>query len=440
VDAFGIESFQSRPEARFDGQTHPQMIFDAVAKFGFFDHGRMVADLLDTARVIENDRAKGKCLAPPEAVLAQVGDDMLHALPDDQGAFRLRHSPAMIGALRNIEHGTLFDGRLSLPSPIAAVILGRRDLRAQFTTAGRFDFRAGLRWFVLHGVVEHRLWHVLSRHFVLQLIGRSVPWKGAKLTPLEMLVLDERPELAARFDWRDPSGCQLALTQGLFSEGVRQYELFWCLSAGPDGSSTDSLANPEDVVARWRAGGNIGTELFEPAALSVIEQALGLPAPSAPGPVDKSAANRRSSLVEQYRAEAASAGCEYLPLLFSVDGLGCRALGQGSFGIPNEIGTPVFTDSLDFVLPLPSFRARYVAIELHLPEPRDKALYRIAVNGSTAALSSTEDRSALLIAPLLTDGAPGRGYAVVSLERLAVESPSAAAPRPWAILERAWSV
>lgn len=195
---------------------------------GYFDHARFVVDLMDTSEEIQNTRRRSKVIKPPMAFLFRLGKDMLHATPGDHGALRLRREVRATDKLSRCTFTRVFGGALALSWTMAAVILARDDLAESFADeGGSFSFEKGLQWLVLHGIREHRLWHLVTPDFVTELTSGKVP--GTQLSPLQVMVLNERPALARLLNRNPLHKGDATFARWIGSQGSVQFGLFWCL-------------------------------------------------------------------------------------------------------------------------------------------------------------------------------------------------------------------
>lgn len=195
---------------------------------GYFDHARFVIDLIDTSEEIQNTRRRHKMIKPPMVYLDRLGKDMLHATPGDHGAMRLRREAQATGRLSHRTFARVYGGVLSLSWSMAAIILARDDLAQSFgDELGRLSFEKGLQWLVLHGIREHRLWHLITPDFVAELTLSKVP--GTQLSPLQVMVLRERPALSKLLNEGTSFNKSAKFDRWLGSQGSVQFGLFWCL-------------------------------------------------------------------------------------------------------------------------------------------------------------------------------------------------------------------
>ncbi len=205
------------------------MNFDGIGRLGFFNHERMVEDLLSIEPLLADISRSGRIARPPEAVLARLGDDMLNATEDDLGAWSLKQDDELIRSLDRHTYGMLEPWGFKLSWYVAAICLGRRDLRSQFTRSGRFDPLSALRWFVLYGIREHRLYGFLNRRFVEDLITQRQVEARYRMSLLQYLVVLERPDLFPVDVQSNSERFQSQFDAWLIAEGVHEYGLFWCL-------------------------------------------------------------------------------------------------------------------------------------------------------------------------------------------------------------------
>ena len=190
---------------------------------GYFDHARLVEDLADTAGAISGARQARKVLKAPMVFLHRLGKDMLNATDEDFGALRLRRDTNATKKLSQLSFGKTFNGALEFTWLMAAAILARDDLLERFQHAGRLSFEKGLQWLVLHGITEHRLWHLISPQFITALTQHEVP--GTCLTPLQLMLIREIPSLAKEMS-NDRERDAIFFRRWLLDHGSLRFGLF----------------------------------------------------------------------------------------------------------------------------------------------------------------------------------------------------------------------
>lgn len=192
----------------------------------FFDHRNLLASL--QARIDAD--ADTRQWRGADAMLAKLGADMLHAAAGDHGALAIRWNSDATFHMATGVVCRAFSGHLPVHCLIYAAILGRRDLRDRFMQRGEFCIEAGLQWFVLHGIGEHKLWHIVTSEFLRALRNPTVVTRHGVMPPLALIVLQERPELARLFlpkgKWRAD-----AFAKWMRDEGIADYQLFWAVPA-----------------------------------------------------------------------------------------------------------------------------------------------------------------------------------------------------------------
>ena len=186
---------------------------------GVVDHRRLVADLLHMEPHFRSGRAPA-----PLAVLTQLGGDILYARRNDHGAWRVRRSGRLHDFLASFTYGHAFGKALRVSWLHLALILGRRDLHSKFVRAHRMDLDEAVRWLVLYGMEEHKLWRFLDLRFLRELRARNIETKVGAASPLDLILLLERAdlrEIGADFSAR--------MESWLIANGVHEYKLFWAL-------------------------------------------------------------------------------------------------------------------------------------------------------------------------------------------------------------------
>ena len=155
-----------------------------------------------------------------------------------------------------------YGGAVRLSYLLTALVLARPGLRALFLGPDGFDGSACLRWLVLHGVGEMDLWPYLSEGFVRGLRAPTLLVEGRRLSPLQAIVMAERPDVLAAFR-REPDARQFAafFADWLLGRGVADYGHAWLLTRrrgcpqpchDPSGTWTGALppeAAGEDAAA-----------------------------------------------------------------------------------------------------------------------------------------------------------------------------------------------
>ena len=192
---------------------------------GVVDHGRLVEDLSSMASVFASGRAPA-----PLALLADIGGDLLYARRNDAGAWRLRRDEALHKLLASLHYRRAFRGALRVNWLLLALALGRKDLHRNFLGAGRCDLEAIVRWLVLYGVDEHRLWRFLDRRFLADLRRRAIPTPEGAVSPLDLILTAERPDVRGAAPLGSPAFAR-DLDGWIARNGVHEYKLFWALDA-----------------------------------------------------------------------------------------------------------------------------------------------------------------------------------------------------------------
>jgi hypothetical protein len=217
---------------------------------------RLIEDLAATVPLFRDRRKRGKPIHPSFATLRRLGTAYLNDEP------RLVYAgvPQLPGFQEVVdawEFPILFDS-VHLSYFLMAVVLARPDLETLFTREGEWDWNAVLRWLLLHGIRELRLWPYLTEHFIEELRARSIPMQGHTVTPLEYCIISERPDLLAAFH-TSPAAFPDFFRNWLISTGVVDYQLYWLFSdvelrrsaerlpIGFSGIAGERIAPPGDV-------------------------------------------------------------------------------------------------------------------------------------------------------------------------------------------------
>lgn len=193
-----------------------------------FDHPRMIEDLLAT-KIFFDDYGARAGLLPPCSMLERLGDDILNATFLDHGAWNLKRDRILQERLGGLLYAKCFQEGLSVSWLMAAVIFGRKDLRDRFLDGNhRFSLERGMQWLTLHGIAEHKIHGIVSRHFIDELASSSVVLPdGNSASPIELILVGERPDLKMRFGRIGTPGFHEAIWNWLDDTGLRQYQLFW---------------------------------------------------------------------------------------------------------------------------------------------------------------------------------------------------------------------
>lgn len=233
------------------------MTFRIVGKLGHFDHRRMVEDLLATSADLIAAGAAPNPSRAPLSLLGQIGGDMLYAAPSDRGGFGVRRDSGLHAALRQIAYRRAFGGALPVTWLHLALVLGRRDLRQKFRGRRGMDVEKAMQWLALYGVDEHRLWRYLDADFIRALRERAVPVPGGLASPLDMILLRERPELGAKAPPGTPEFAA-AIDDWIERDGVHEYKLFWALRAPTLAAMSERGAGGERLRGDRALDGQIG--------------------------------------------------------------------------------------------------------------------------------------------------------------------------------------
>ena len=199
------------------------MQFGFVGYPGQIDHARTIEDLSSMAPLMRDGRA-----FPPLSLLADIGGDMLYAQRGDAGGWRMKRDAALHSLLASLPYRRAFSGTLRVSCLHVALALGRKDLHREFVAAGELRLERALQWLTLYGMDEHRLWRFLDARFVADLKRRRIPSAKGLLSPLDVILLGERPDLR-RLDPPGEAGFAKALDVWLERDGIQEYKLFWTL-------------------------------------------------------------------------------------------------------------------------------------------------------------------------------------------------------------------
>ncbi|UCV13409.1 hypothetical protein [Quatrionicoccus australiensis] len=195
---------------------------------GFFDHRRLVEDLLHSADLF-NNYCDEKLLLPPASFMERLGDDLLHATIEDRGAWDVRKNIDLHHKLDQLKYISCFNDGLDITWLMAVAILGRKDLRTLF--AGNdavVSFERGIAWLVLHGANEHDLYCKRNIKFIAQILNGFV-CKGDFFycSPLEKIIIIERPDIFEKYNFSRSEAGRFQFVEWIKDVAVSQYNLYW---------------------------------------------------------------------------------------------------------------------------------------------------------------------------------------------------------------------
>ncbi len=157
---------------------------------------RLIEDMAATLPLFVERQASGRSVQPPAALLAALGQCYL----DEGEKFQtspIAGTPDFV-ALTEAWYWPTGVGDVHLSYFLAGVILARRDVWTQFGDQdcgdGGIDWLRCLQWLVMHGAKELSLVPFFHKSFVASLRRETVVVGRLVLSPLELLVSQERPE------------------------------------------------------------------------------------------------------------------------------------------------------------------------------------------------------------------------------------------------------
>jgi hypothetical protein len=201
-----------------------------IGRLGYFNHARMVEDLLSTAGLMADISNSGRIVRPPQAWLVRLGQDFLHATTADSGAWRLKVDDHLVRQLDQLTYDYVPYWNFRVSWYVAAIVFGRRDLREKFIVGGQLKLESALQWVILYGVREHALYRFLTARFIDELIEVKQMGPDICLSMLQYLIILERPDLFSMKDCSRGAKFREEFQQWLIAEGVRDYGLLWLLS------------------------------------------------------------------------------------------------------------------------------------------------------------------------------------------------------------------
>ena len=363
------------------------MEFSIIGGLGLFDHRRMNEDLRSTSNLLSTVSEDGLSLRAPLSLLAQFGGDILYAMPGDAGGWSIRADERLHLALGANTYRTGFRGALHVSWMHAALVLGRRDLYRTFVTARGLDVERAMRWFVLHGVDEHRLWRFLDARFVRELRERSIPAVGGFVSPIDLILIEERPDLLSERTPGSPEFVEF-MDDWLFRNGIHEYKLFWLL----DRRAFEDLVRRragDDLLLPEREGETPAARLERSHAehrFDIYVDQTGakegmLSGVSRIDPADRD--RYRSGPIEDALPPGVLPGLVVRTPLsgrltttfdFHTGGAGLTATMSGYFGRPSAAGCPILSESVTFYLGAPRSDQVVLLIDMEVADEGTKVL------------------------------------------------------------------
>jgi hypothetical protein len=268
-----------------------------------------------------------------------------------------------------------------------ALILGRPDLRAQFLRDGQYDWTGALRWLVLRGVRELHLWPYLSASFVQDLRARSLLVQGRRLSPLQAIVMAERPELLAAFQAEaTPAGFSRVFGEWFMREGIALHGHSWLMT-------TDEVRRKvrQDPSGAWTG----------PRAAQAASDEAGLPDhdafPDGPLEAPTQTSLARAAGRAQYRMYSANYPCAFLDIIDPTAALSAIVTGEAR-PAPRG-GVELLSPFIEVRLPDTRQSVALLRLELIVPAPlRDHLAVRLRVRDAIGQVSFTRRFSAQVLA------------------------------------------
>ena len=403
---------------------------------GSANHARMIDDLLSMVEIFRKGQAPA-----PLALLADLGGEILYAKRNDLGGWRVRRDGALHQLLASLSYRAAFGKTLRVSWLHLALALGRKDLHRDFVRAGRIETEVALKWLVLYGIDEHRLWRFLNRRFVADLKRRSIATEHGAVSPLDLILLDERADLRGPEPLGGPAFAR-KLDGWIERNGVHEYKLFWTIDdAGFQRMAAKGGAelrgSGEDFAATLAtAHENGGVDLFVAPTAEVAKRLEGV---SRLSPAEREAALQPPIDYTVAGDDAETAALRPTPLtgelISAFDFLpgdnGHEATASGMFGRPTADGVPLASSQATFFFSAPKCARIVVLIDIRFGDAAARLLVRI--DGRTAGVFSAAGlarRTAKVYAELEMN-AVGNERLTVELECLPAGSPPAPGPLAW---------
>ena len=397
---------------------------------GVVDHRRLVEDLHSMADVFASGKA-----AAPLSLLSDIGGDLLYARRNDAGAWRLRRDEALHRLLASLSYRRAFQGALRVNWLLLALALGRKDLHRDFLGAGRCRLETVVKWLVLYGVDEHRLWRFLDRRFLVDLRRRAIPTPEGAVSPLDLILLAERPDLRGSAPLGSDAFAR-SLDEWIKRNGVHEYKLSWALEAAalqsmaafppPDLSASGAAFAP--ALASAHADGRIDLWVAPPGEgarrlAGVSRLSAQAQAESLRPPADETAPASDEEAV--FVAPTPLSGDLASVFDFSPGDKGLSATTNGLFGRSTAEGAALLSPTATFFFTAPPGRETVIVIEMTLAD--DTASLLVRIDGEPADVFSAIGLSRRAAKVFARTSAGGRGL-TVGLECI---SARAAAPYGW---------
>jgi hypothetical protein len=328
------------------------------------DTARLIEDLSATLPLYRSGAAAGRVVQPSTAVLQMLGEGFLDQGPlgTAQVVQRAPGFPAIVDSFL----APVFGGSVRLSYFLMALVLGRPGLRNHFLHHGQFDWTGCLRWLVLHGVREMHLWPYLSDGFVCELRAPSLLVEGKHLSPLQAIVMAERPDVLAAFrEQASPEQFAAFFSAWFLRRGAADYEHAWLMSA----------AEVRAKVRQDPGGAWTGAVAAEASADDApLAERGGFP----DGPVDPSppASLARAAARATYRHYGTHYPCAFLDLSDANAPLGAIVTGEARAGLRG--GVELLSPFIEVRLPDTRRSTVLLRIEIAVPEPlRDDIAVRL---------------------------------------------------------------
>jgi len=368
--------------------------------FGRIDHRRMIHDLKDSLGLFAPSLASRNGMAPPHAILAQLGGDILYARVSDAGGWGVRYNRDLHDVLSRCEYWRAFHGALRVSWLHAALVLGRRDLYDRFLDPRGLRIEEAMRWLTLYGIEEHGLWRFIDRKFVADLRRRVIPAPGGLVSPLDMILIGERDDLARGLIAGSPEFVR-RMDQWILQNGVHEYKLFWALSEAVCDTMLATRAARERLAERGAAVS--AQRLVEGHAQRKIDIFIdeGAFKESALGSTTCTTSAERTRLLAGPTDETTAADDSAPPLArlplnadcatvldFVLGGSGPQPSTIGYMGPPTANGAAMLSSNVAFFFGSPRSRHVFVLIDIKLIAPDARLL--VLINGRPTDLFSAE--------------------------------------------------
>ena len=218
---------------------------------------RLLEDMVATLPLLEDQAGKLRPMHPSACALEILGSAFVGNDEDKVHGAHWRESPWELAPLVQRGQIPLLSGRVHLNYILAAVALASKDTFGSVGSDGQWDWLAALRWLVLHGIDRYRLWPFLSEDFILKMLGKSVWTPDGLISPLQLCVLLECPEMRRGWPLAGSAEFAEAFETWMRDEGTKRFNLFWL-------RSRSQLVDP----LRSRRGIGRNAEVFSASATS----------------------------------------------------------------------------------------------------------------------------------------------------------------------------